>query len=454
MHLSIENVGIIDSAEIKLDGVTVIAGSNSSGKSTIGKIVYAIATSLAESSPLKLLTEKINSVNNEVKNLIKRYDVDFEINFKIDEIIDFIEEVSYQVNLFEKQPISNEEIKNANVNFINKLINLLDEINSILDSSDDSERDIENFLLNFDLGKIEEIARKDIYSDDLKYVVFQNVFNSEFNSQIRNITSNNEISHINFSEVNNNSIKLSFKENEISTDRSEIKINREFVRPLFIDNPSILDEFAENGRHLLMPTRMKFNHKWYLYQVLRNVNTEENIFTQEKNNRMIDQILNEVIRGDIRIDGRKSYYQLSDTKIDSKLSLANLSTGMKSFSILSILKNSGVLGNAEYVILDEPEIHLHPEWQLKYAELVVLLSKYFNVKFLVTSHSPYFIEAIELYSKRHLIGQKVNYYKSIQNNNNMNHYKLVDCTNDLDLIYDDLANSLFVLEELRNEEEE
>jgi predicted ATPase len=62
------------------------------------------------------------------------------------------------------------------------------------------------------------------------------------------------------------------------------------------------------------------------------------------------------------------------------------------------------------LILDEPEIHLHPEWQLKFAELLILLQKEFSLTILLTTHSPYFINAIETYSQKHGISERCTYY--------------------------------------------
>lgn len=461
MRLKMENIGIIDYADIKLEGVTVIAGANSSGKSTVGKIVYAMATGLAESTPLKLLIEKISSINYEVRNIVKRRNISLEVHVIVEDIIDYIEEVSYSVSIFENQPVSNEEIENADANFSKRIIILVDEILAAINKGeiaiendednddDDLFVDVEDFLLNFDLDNIYEIASRSVYEKKLKYIVYQNVFNSEFNSQIMNITSDNLISKIQFTELNNNKVDLVFNDNKIDVVVSDININREFVRPIYIDNPAIIDELSDNSRSTVANSNKRYNHRWHLYNVLRNANLNGNIFSKEKNDKLISIILNEIINGNIMINGRKSYYELSNAPKGSRLSLSNLSTGMKSFSILAILKDSGIFDEIEYVILDEPEIHLHPEWQLKYAELIVLLSKYLNIKFLVTSHSPYFVEAIELYSKKHQMEQKINYYKSIQKHSS-NHFEIIDCTEKLDLIYDEMANALFTLEELRN----
>lgn len=46
MKFTLKNIGIIQNAEIELNGLTVITGYNDSGKSTIGKIVFSIIKSI------------------------------------------------------------------------------------------------------------------------------------------------------------------------------------------------------------------------------------------------------------------------------------------------------------------------------------------------------------------------------------------------------------------------
>ena len=48
MKLSIRNLGKIRKADIVLDGITVIAGANNSGKSTVGKALGAMFHSFRE----------------------------------------------------------------------------------------------------------------------------------------------------------------------------------------------------------------------------------------------------------------------------------------------------------------------------------------------------------------------------------------------------------------------
>ena len=42
MKLYLNNVGIVKDSEVKLEGLTVITGKNSSGKTTVGKTIYSL----------------------------------------------------------------------------------------------------------------------------------------------------------------------------------------------------------------------------------------------------------------------------------------------------------------------------------------------------------------------------------------------------------------------------
>ena len=48
MEFSIRGIGIIKEADIKMDGLTVIAGSNNSGKTTVGRALYAVTSAVED----------------------------------------------------------------------------------------------------------------------------------------------------------------------------------------------------------------------------------------------------------------------------------------------------------------------------------------------------------------------------------------------------------------------
>ena len=125
--------------------------------------------------------------------------------------------------------------------------------------------------------------------------------------------------------------------------------------------------------------------------------------------------------------------------------MSNLSTGIKSFIILKTLLRNGSINDNGVVILDEPEIHLHPEWQLKFAEVIVLIQKEFGVNILLNTHSPYFLNAIEVYVKKYGIEKKCKFYLTDDNEGRTN---IKDVTDQTELIYEKLARPLQDLENL------
>ena len=48
MKLSLKNIGKLKNAEIEINGITIIAGENDTGKSTISKSLYSISNAFYE----------------------------------------------------------------------------------------------------------------------------------------------------------------------------------------------------------------------------------------------------------------------------------------------------------------------------------------------------------------------------------------------------------------------
>jgi len=69
-------------------------------------------------------------------------------------------------------------------------------------------------------------------------------------------------------------------------------------------------------------------------------------------------------------------------------------TGIKSLSLLDFLYTRGCLNNKTLLVIDEPEAHLHPQWILEYAKILVRLNRRLGVRLLITTHSPDMLNAI------------------------------------------------------------
>lgn len=69
-----------------------------------------------------------------------------------------------------------------------------------------------------------------------------------------------------------------------------------------------------------------------------------------------------------------------------------------------------VLRKKSVLILDEPEINLHPEWQTEYARIIVMLQKELELHVVITTHSPFFLKALENAVSEYGIRDKFHYY--------------------------------------------
>lgn len=115
---------------------------------------------------------------------------------------------------------------------------------------------------------------------------------------------------------------------------------------------------------------------------------------------------------------------------------------------MKTLIEKGAVDNNTILILDEPESHLHPEWQNIFAELLVLLVKDVDCRILLTTHSPNFLLAIEAFMYKHNIVDKCNFYKTqFTEDNEYVDYVLSNNTNE---IYGDFVKFLSQVKEIRN----
>lgn len=78
----------------------------------------------------------------------------------------------------------------------------------------------------------------------------------------------------------------------------------------------------------------------------------------------------------------------------SALPISETASGIKSFAILQRLLQKGLLDEGTLMIIDEPEAHLHPQWIVEYARIILKLNRKLGVKFLLASHSPTFVQAL------------------------------------------------------------
>ena len=105
-------------------------------------------------------------------------------------------------------------------------------------------------------------------------------------------------------------------------------------------------------------------------------------------------------------DGRWVYRRNDDAEFD----LDECATGIKAISILNILFKRKWLNSETLLIIDEPEAHLHPQWIVEYAKILLLLASRFKVRLLLASHSPDMINALHTIGASMGLSDVMNFY--------------------------------------------
>lgn len=445
MRLNISNIGRINKANIEINSISLIAGDNNSGKSTISKIISGITSGLNRSDKKNLFAEKYISVVRNIDRILSVIDTN---NNDID--TDF----SLGLSNLRKDKLTDQSLEELEKKFKEVVNNKLDYIDKNISTSNDD-------TLQSLIGETKEKLEMPYFTKKIRISYINNSLKNEFYDSLvsKFESSRGQEMSIKFKEDNNDILNLSYRyDDSLNEDKSSISISRLYRSSIYIDDPYVIDDIANMRRlpyffrrHAYSPFGIRSNapnfyHRKQLASLLQECMYVPNFFESEFNEPIIKEIFDQVITGKISFDDDKLKYKSS--LLQNDINLLNLSTGMKSFIILKTLIESGELQNAECLILDEPEVHLHPKWQVSYAELIALIAKRLHVRVLVTSHSPYFIEALDLYSKKHEVSG-CKFYKSHVLENNMQNIE--DVTNNLDIIYREMYEPYQQLNKIRKE---
>lgn len=421
MKLEIRNLAKIIEADIEIDGITVIAGDNNTGKSTVGKTLDAVFNSTVNIEE-KMRQAKINLLSERIYSIIRQSEYSTKLLSR------------HTIQRLAKEII---EYKSDNPREIFR-----DFCRHCLE---DSSEQVVDELVNELLEQVAQI--QNISQEQLSQNIYTNYFNEVFNENVNSIFSDYSAEIV--LEVKGEQIYLEFLKNKCVRTRRNIKLVNS---SLYIDDPFILDELnQQDGIGGFRLSNMNISRRNICKKL--SSSSKEDIEEQALkqlivNNRLenIIELINEVAPGEV-IKQQHYMYRAADN-YNAPLNLNSLSTGLKSFVILKQLLLNDQLKEKDVIVLDEPEIHLHPEWQMKYAEIIVCLQKEFDFSIIVTTHSSHFMEALELYSKKYGISDKSHYYLA---RNYENGTRFEDVTENTGIIYKEMVEPSLSLDILREE---
>ncbi|MGL4670203.1 MAG: AAA family ATPase [Methanobacteriaceae archaeon] len=432
--LKIENFGPIEKATIELGKINIIAGNNATGKSTASKLIYSLLIP-SSSDEQYIIESHINRVIRQIRN---QYRYNLKQNFKNKDVYSDNEEFKNIYDDFEESIYFNRE---SEIQIINEKLVLLIEKYKEIWSEVDLDKEILNDLetLQNDLDELNKLLSNpsEIFKRILEFVLKEEFGGSE--QLLKNFIN----SHVNFYQYSHNlKIKIDsseekFIKTQFPKDYLEFKVNK----VIYVDTPYILD-FEKNPRSFAT-SNFNISHRQLLVNKLKEKGAEDNIFDDIMNKSLI-KILDEISN---IIDG-KIIYKFGNFLYEEnshEFSTQNTATGIKSIGIIKALLENRTLQENSFLIMDEPEVHLHPEWQIKLAKILIIIVKNLDVTLVINSHSPYFIEAIQKYSELYELDDYTKYYLAENTKKSKNIIKNVE---NLKEIYEHLSKPFEILDKV------
>ncbi|MDE7322654.1 MAG: ATP-binding protein [Lachnospiraceae bacterium] len=383
MKLRIQNFAKVKAADIILDGITVIAGKNNTGKSTVGKVLDSMynSTSNLETKMKRARKSRLRSI------LLNKF------NYSANSV-----HLSPSIIAETVEKIFEAEADNESVYNLERLIEYAFPNNLMMENEK---------LLKELLDELEEI--KAIPDEVFIKVILSNYFSDMFNGNINNVELSDTEAKVEI-QIKSGKNVIIFR-NDTCLDFS-LGYNP-VSSSVYLDNPMLLDKL-NNSDVMRMPRRYLSEQEYNLYTKLAGErrSAEERAINEIINKEKLDgviRLLNRVIPGEIVYNQK---YEYRAEKGKGGIDIRSMSMGLKSFAILKQLIMNGSLNDKDAVVLDEPEIHLHPEWQMVYAELIVVLQEKFDLNFIINTHSSHFLETLDFYAAKYGRKDICHYYLS------------------------------------------
>lgn len=433
MKIKFTNVGKVGNAVIDLSGLSVIAGANDSGKSTIGKTIFALIKALnttkeiyfkeASNKALKsLFSVFITLRRSQAKSILGNNEELFDPKLFLDEI-------------------------QAVIRFNIPISVVIDRRRKILQRCTISER--EKIQIFKKLAYIESLFNSSISQKEIISEAVMRFMESEFNSQINNVIGKKQsiieifIDNKNFYSFtfeNNQLVKVEYPQ-DIKFTVTEIKDVTFIESPAFLSLIDVLRDLESYGSEsdLWNANVGPLHLKDFATKILNlRFPTKKPFVNWSKK-------IEKIISGKFIFDEKKKglYFRKKNKENSADVDPVNTAIGVRSFGILDILNQIGAINQTSMLIIDEPETHLHPEWQLKYAQLLIELVST-GAPVLVTSHSPYMIQALRFFAKEEDIYEKTHFYLSKPTKGSL-YCQLNDLHGNLEEVFKTLAGPMHYL---------
>lgn len=394
----------IKEAEIKIDGITILSGINGSGKSTLSRWLYYLVNGAKEFDNFLYADykEKISHIINRMQFACMDLSRFRRMNNGIQEkgTLDNLYEVAEKLKAM--KVYSNKHVENVQDLFLQALHTTTGFLSTTLtgDLSAPRRTRILNYLnisvQNDDIHQtIEDFAeRNGRLINNLTNKLYRDIEERPYHTFI-------ELINKYFDNRNDSPSSIQLDEDDVNImEGGHLATLFGLQHAIYIDTPMAI-EVGDTE-----------NIFWNaLREMMVNDNPQKDLSIEEKKLllRIKDLLDGEtILEENDFLDEKDLRYISRDRKVN--ILLKDAATGFKTFSYLQRLLENGYLNEETLLMIDEPEAHLHPQWVVEFARLLVLLNKQLGLKVMLASHNPDMVAAIHDIASKEGILDNTNFY--------------------------------------------
>lgn len=378
MKIRIDNIGGIKEAALDLSGVTLVAGKNKTGKTTLAKSLYGALCPIHDLDT-NVLSERYRSValrarewlrTIEPPNRKNRAFLDSSSERRFSRIL--VEELSKHIDDPSPFSVSADDLCSIASEFFPGLLKTRE---ARLESDD---------------AYVEKINEA-IHLPDNEYLrlIYDRRFFTLFHDQLEPFSGDGGSPSIDI----DGCFHAEFLGNRISKLHFEPALRNTIGKVVFLRaERNYLDLSGE--RYSQDPERMSLLLE--PDSVLENENADISVVNDALDAAScFQEEIERIIHGHLEKRPQGGFGFVESDFPNIMIDVGNAASGAMPFAIIMRMISNGTIGKNSVLIIDEPEVDLHPEWQVGFARFLVQLNRKLGVRSLLFSHSPYFIRALE-----------------------------------------------------------
>lgn len=114
------------------------------------------------------------------------------------------------------------------------------------------------------------------------------------------------------------------------------------------------------------------------------------------------QHISDVVNGYLEFETHGPVFVEKSAEGERRFDPKGVASGQLGLAVFAKLLENGWVANDTISIFDEPESHMHPHWQLIYADLLVRCVEELGATIVVTTHTPYMLQALKVFSDQRI----------------------------------------------------